>query len=357
MWFKVDDSFFGHPKAANISNDSLATWTRAGNWSAWQLTDGSVPVGMLRLCAGDADDPEAVAADLVDRRLWEIGDGGWQFHDWSDYNPTRDQVLSKRKLDAERKRRVLNARRDPVSGRSRSGFRAESQEDSARNPGVTEDGDDLASANGQMTLDGSAGSHGVTPAGIRAESHQPDPTRPEGSGVHVGESSSGRNARTPEDDDETLAEITQVQALMAAAGRPVSSEDAATIRATVLAKGGRVRNRAAFIGRVLGDAKQARAYAPGSGPHAPTAREIIESSHRPGGPGDAGAGAAEARRLLAERDRPEPRGPETGPGLHGEALARRQLAEIASTRKPVDPPPDDDDPPAEDDPGEEQYPF
>jgi len=348
MWFKVDDSFWGHPKATGISNDSLATWTRAGNWSAWQLTDGAVPVGMLRVCAGDAEDPEAVAADLVDRRLWEVSDdGGWLFHDWPDYNPTRAQVLAKRKKDADRRRDWLSRAR---AARSTVTHDVSSDVSHGVSHGVMDvlpgQEVDLASGNGVS----STVSHAVDHA-------YPDPTRPdrrEGRTNTGDQSSSGRNAGAHEDDDE---ELSQVQALMAQAGRPVGREDAARIRDAVIAKGGNVRNRRAFIGRILGDQKQARQYAPGSGPHAPTAREIIDSSKRPGGPGDAGAGAAEARRQLAERTRPEHHEPDAAPGLHGEALARRQLAEIASTRKPVDPPPDDDDPPAEDDPGEEQYPF
>ena len=107
-WFRVDDSFVGHPKATGLSNDSLATWTRAGDWSAWQLTDGMAPAGLLTVFAGNAADPEACARDLVDRRLWETADDGWQFHDWADWNPTREEVL----VEAQAGRRAP----PPVSG-------------------------------------------------------------------------------------------------------------------------------------------------------------------------------------------------------------------------------------------------
>jgi hypothetical protein len=174
---------------------------------------------------------------------------------------------------------------------------------------------------------------------------QEQETKSSGSRRHAGAGAHAREA-TPDDDDD---ELTQVQALMAAAGRPVSRQDAAAIRTTVLAKGGNVRNRRAFIGRVLGDPKQARAYAPGAG-HVDTAREIIDRARRPGGPAaDPGARAAEARTQLATRDRPLAAEVPEPPALHGEALARAQLAAARASRLPDLPEPiigpenDDDD--------------
>lgn len=114
MWFRVDDSFLTHPKTEGICNDTLAMWLRAGDWSAWQLTDGRVPRSLLWLFAGNAADAEGTARDLVDRRLWENNGGdGWQFHDWADWNPTRAQVTARRKADAERRRRWLEKRNKP----------------------------------------------------------------------------------------------------------------------------------------------------------------------------------------------------------------------------------------------------
>jgi hypothetical protein len=318
-WFRVDDSFYGHPKAVGLSNDSLATWTRAGEWSAWQLTDGAVPREMLPALSGDAADPEGVVRDLLHRRLWEPAAEGWQFHDWLDWNPSREAVLAKRKLAADRTRRWRERRNaSPEASQNGDAPRDASQ---VYGDGVQAAGD-------------ASPERGVTPP-------RPDPTRPVGEGrTNTGEkSSSDRNAPAPDDDDE---ELTQVQALMVAAGRPVSREEAATIRATVLAKAGQVRNRRAFIGKVLGDPKQARGFAPGAG-HAPTAAEIIAQSRHPGGPSDDPEGqAADARKRLANRERPA-RAPVTdeSPILHGEALARAQLADARARRLPDLPPADE----------------
>lgn len=92
-WFKVDDSFYDHPKVFDAPDCAVALWTRAGSWSARNLTDGYVPAGMLaRLC----DDPDRAAKELVDRGLWKRSRGGYQFHDWSAYQPMREEVQASR---------------------------------------------------------------------------------------------------------------------------------------------------------------------------------------------------------------------------------------------------------------------
>jgi hypothetical protein len=44
-WFKIDDSFYDHPKVFDAPDCAVALWTRAGTWSARNLTDGFVPPG------------------------------------------------------------------------------------------------------------------------------------------------------------------------------------------------------------------------------------------------------------------------------------------------------------------------
>src|SRR5690606_21336975 len=39
---------------------------------------------------------------LVRVGLWEVAPAGYQFHDWADYQPTKEQVLSRRASSAER---------------------------------------------------------------------------------------------------------------------------------------------------------------------------------------------------------------------------------------------------------------
>jgi hypothetical protein len=90
-WFKVDDSFYDHPKVFDAPDCAVSLWTRAGTWSARNLTNGFVPAGMpARLC----EDPERAVRELLNRSLWSRSKGGYQFHDWIQYQPTREEAMS-----------------------------------------------------------------------------------------------------------------------------------------------------------------------------------------------------------------------------------------------------------------------
>lgn len=110
-WFKVDDTFATHPKAIAAGAPARGLWVAAGSWCAQQLTDGHVPDYMLATLGGRPID----ARRLVTVRLWEVADGGWVFHDWADYQPSRDRVLAEREASRERQRRArqsASSRRD-----------------------------------------------------------------------------------------------------------------------------------------------------------------------------------------------------------------------------------------------------
>jgi hypothetical protein len=88
----------------------------------------------------------------------------------------------------------------------------------------------------------------------------------------------------------------------------------------------------------------------------PPASEVLGTHYAPSS--DPNERAAEARRQLAERDRPLNAAPDPAPALGGEALARAQLAQARAARLPeieaaaVD----GDEPPAEQ-PPDDEYPF
>lgn len=100
VWFKVDDGFWSHPKVLELSDSAVALWTRAGAYCAGHLTDGEVKRSTLRVLAAGAD----VADELVVAGLWDETPDGWVFHDWAEYQPTRDQVLTERERGREKKR-------------------------------------------------------------------------------------------------------------------------------------------------------------------------------------------------------------------------------------------------------------
>lgn len=112
-WFKVDDGFYDHPKVAAIPLKDRAAaagaWLLCGTWSAKHLQDGFVPESRAHELAGDR-----IAALLVDVKLWRRVKGGYRFHDWATYQPTRAAVEERRKVRA-----AAGAKGGVSSGRTR----------------------------------------------------------------------------------------------------------------------------------------------------------------------------------------------------------------------------------------------
>lgn len=112
-WFKVDDGFYDHPKVAAIPAKHRAAavggWLLCGTWSAKHLQDGFVPESRaLELMSAE------VVALLVSVRLWRKVKGGYRFHDWSEYQPTRAAVEERRRVRA-----LAGAKGGVSSGRTR----------------------------------------------------------------------------------------------------------------------------------------------------------------------------------------------------------------------------------------------
>jgi hypothetical protein len=95
-WFYVDDKFGESTKVKSIPRGqrmaAIGLWTMAGQWAAGQLKDGNVPTYMVEELGGS----ERLANILVTSGLWEKTDDGYVFHDWADWQQTREQVEKKR---------------------------------------------------------------------------------------------------------------------------------------------------------------------------------------------------------------------------------------------------------------------
>ncbi len=130
-WVRLDDQFPDHPKIDQAG--PLAGWLYVCGlaYCNRQLTDGFIPKGtMPRLSS--VPSPAKHAAALVAAGLWDIVEGGWQIHDYHDFQPTREKVLAERAAATARQQKRRASRRD----------------------------------------------NAVTSPELRRESHDPDPTRP-----------------------------------------------------------------------------------------------------------------------------------------------------------------------------------
>lgn len=113
MWARLDDALIDHRKIAaaggflhrNGDGEAIALGFFAVGlmWSNKHLTDGFLPE---RVVSGfrHVKQPLAVADALVKAGLFERKEGGFQIHDFADYNPPAERIKKKREEDRARKR-------------------------------------------------------------------------------------------------------------------------------------------------------------------------------------------------------------------------------------------------------------
>lgn len=99
-WFKVDDGFHGHPKVVDLSLEAIGLWTLAGSWCSSYLTDGEVTKRAMQRLGGTLD----AAAELIGAGLWLASGDGFQFKDWEDYQPSKEQVEAERAAARKRQK-------------------------------------------------------------------------------------------------------------------------------------------------------------------------------------------------------------------------------------------------------------
>lgn len=90
-WFKVDDQLAFHSKTVMAGNEAMGLWVRAGSWASAQLTGGFIAKHMANAMAKECD-----AIALVEAGLWSEVDGGFQFHDWNEFQPDAEEERKKR---------------------------------------------------------------------------------------------------------------------------------------------------------------------------------------------------------------------------------------------------------------------
>ena len=104
-WFKVDDTLHSHPKVRKSGLNAVGIWVMAGSYASAYKTNGFVPDWWVRELGRQG---VTAAQRLVKTGLWDIADSdepGYQFHDWSDYQPLSDDIERDRELARERQKR------------------------------------------------------------------------------------------------------------------------------------------------------------------------------------------------------------------------------------------------------------
>lgn len=98
-WFKVDDQLAFHAKTVAAGNSAMGLWVRAGSWASAQLTGGFVPNAIANAMAKECDANALIAAGL-----WHEADGGYQFHEWGEWQPDADEERQRRNEIREKRK-------------------------------------------------------------------------------------------------------------------------------------------------------------------------------------------------------------------------------------------------------------
>ncbi len=103
-WLRLDDRVRTHPKIVSAGPAAAWFWFCGVCYCREHLTDGFIPEGMLASLAPGVTNGRALATKLVTVRLWHRAEGGYQVHDFLDWNPSRADTIAKRVADLDRKR-------------------------------------------------------------------------------------------------------------------------------------------------------------------------------------------------------------------------------------------------------------
>lgn len=120
-WARIDDNFFANPKIRKAGPEATMLYLASLTYCNQQLTDGFIPEEMLPiLCLYAFIDPSktlapasgssaskslAPASILLEIGLWHVVEGGYEIHDYMDFN------ASKQEIDQERQRKRIAGRK------------------------------------------------------------------------------------------------------------------------------------------------------------------------------------------------------------------------------------------------------
>lgn len=117
-WVRLDDRFPSNRKVDLLSDKAFRLYVSALCWSAENLTEGMILDRELPIVAR-VRGIKAAARELVEARLWDRVDGGWEIHDYQIYQRDREQVLSERAANAARQKAWRERKRANRDGSSK----------------------------------------------------------------------------------------------------------------------------------------------------------------------------------------------------------------------------------------------
>ena len=102
-WTRIDDKFLMNPKIQTAGPLGMALYLAGLIYANANLTDGFIVESMLPVLCGMAyqTPSKGMAQVLVNLNLWEKVEGGYQIHDFLEFNKSREQIKTLNKQRAE----------------------------------------------------------------------------------------------------------------------------------------------------------------------------------------------------------------------------------------------------------------
>lgn len=121
-WLRLEEGFAENSKVEALSDRAFRLHVTALCHCARNLTDGLLSVKAVKVCgilAGNSR-PMRNVQELVDVGLWHEEGDGWAINDFTQYNPSSDEVKQRRKANSERQKKWRESHRDDVTGKFQS---------------------------------------------------------------------------------------------------------------------------------------------------------------------------------------------------------------------------------------------
>lgn len=135
-WVRLDDRFPSHRKVALLSDRAFRLHVTALCWCSENLTEGRILAAELRVIVHFRG-AKVAANELVERKLWDRIDDGWEIHDFLEYNPDRAKVQNDRERNAARQQALRDRRKAQREVREAAANAANEADSNGVTPPVT----------------------------------------------------------------------------------------------------------------------------------------------------------------------------------------------------------------------------
>jgi hypothetical protein len=118
-WARLDDRFHDNRKikrAWRRAPAAVGLHVMAITYSAGHLTDGFVDPDFVEDRIPVKKQRDRVLSVLLDAGLWKAVDNGWELNDFSDYNPSKAEILARKEAKAAAGRKGAQSRWSPMAG-------------------------------------------------------------------------------------------------------------------------------------------------------------------------------------------------------------------------------------------------